>query len=78
MLFLIHNQQYLKQLIAPYTIQRDELIKLHDPIFSMDICKQYDNVVKWMLVKELTQHTQASVEDTLIFLESFNLEEYMQ
>lgn len=77
-MFLIHNQQAIKNLIQPFTNQYNQLLELEDPIFIDDIQKQYKNVVRWIIVKQLMENTPASVEDAFIFLDEFNIEEYLR
>jgi hypothetical protein len=76
-MYLIHNQLYIKSLIQPYTDQYEELLRLEDPIFIADIDKQYNNTVKWIIVRVLTEKTGATAEDAFILMESFHIGEYL-
>lgn len=77
-MFLIHNQQSIKNLVQPYTSQYNQLLELEDPIFIDDIQKQYKDVIRWIIVRQLMENTPASVEDAFIFLDEFNLTDYLR
>lgn len=75
--FLVVNQDLIKTLVAPYTIQRNLALQQHVPIFYDDIQNQYINAIKCVIVKALTQHCQVTTEEAYVFVESFNVLDYL-
>lgn len=76
-LILIHNQEHFKQKTKEYKKQRDELLKQQDVSFHDEIHKQYKEVCKWVIVKEICEATGKSNEEVLIVVEQLNMDEYL-
>lgn len=78
-LFFLHNQKQLKDLTRPYTKQYQELLDNENSLFIDDIEKQYITILKWLLVKEiLGLFNDINVEEAFVFVDGFNIKEYLK
>lgn len=74
---LIHNQQYYKDMITPYTKRRDNFLIINDKVFHDDINNQYWDMVKSVIASDLNFSLAVSYEDAIVVLEEINLKEYL-
>lgn len=72
--FASANLEYWQHLVKPIKDRRDQLLQEQDPVFRIDIEKQYVDRVKHVLLCDLCIRLRGIPTDTaLIFIESINL-----
>ena len=74
---LLYNQPYFKELLRPFIVQRDELKLKEKPEFHADIDKQFDEIVRVELMKDMTARHGIAVDEIKMVLETLNLKDYL-
>lgn len=76
-LYLLHNQEYLKNLINKFLIYKNKLLEKEPKEFKLDILNQYKTIVRFMIANEITQRLAVDYETVIVTLEELNIEEYL-
>jgi hypothetical protein len=77
--YLVNNREHIIDIINPYTIHKDKLLKEMPNEFQKDINEQYLYTCKQVLIKELSEAMleNVSVQDIIIDVNSLNLLYYI-
>ena len=75
--FLMQNHFHFKESTQRHREQKEILLLNEDPVFHEEIKEQYRDVVKQMLVDEITKQFAIPVENVMITLEGFNVDAYV-
>jgi len=78
-LYLIHNQWKLKELIKPLREQKENLFNQDSEYvrtFKDDINKQYDDLVRKVLIEEISKELTLPVDCVIMTIENLNLESF--
>lgn len=68
--YLITNIDHFKDLCAKELLKRAELLKVEDRLFHSNIEKEFNETIKFIIVKDL--NNRYNIEDILISLEELN------
>jgi len=75
--FLMQNHFHFKEATRKYREQKENLLLTEDPSFHDEIEKQYEDIVKQLLVDEVTKQFAFPVESVIISLEGVNISAYV-
>ena len=76
--YLTHNQEYVKKIVEPFTQQKNYLLEKEDESLKDEINSQYKEIIKRMIVEEITKKLAIPAEDVIIIIENINLEIYLK
>ena len=75
---LLYNQPYFRELLRPVMVQRDELKLKEKPEFHADIDKQFNEIARIELMKDMTARHGIAVDEIKMVLETLNLKDYLK
>ncbi len=78
MVYLVHNQAHIKELVAPYTKQRNDLMAQQPVEFHDDIEKQYLNLVREAATLDVAKTLNVNLVNVKMVLEQTNLKAYLE
>lgn len=75
--FLVQNHFHFKEKTAPFRKQKEALLTKEDSSFHEEINQQYRDLVKQMVLDEITKQFALPIESVIITLEGFNVDAYV-
>jgi len=75
--FLIQNHFHFREVTQPFKAQKEKLLSQEDEAFHEEIKEQYRELVKQMVVDEISKQYAFPVESVMITLEGFNVDAYV-
>jgi len=73
--WIIVNMGYIKELVHPIKLQKENAFKQQDVLFHDDISKQYVDIVKEIISIEISKSIACSTEDIYATVEDGTWEE---
>lgn len=75
--FLVQNHFHFREATRKFKKQKEQLLAQEDESFHQEIKEQYRDLVKQMVIDEISKQYAFPVESVIIALEGFNVDAYV-
>lgn len=76
--YLVANKEHLKLSCSSLETTKNSLLNKHPEAFTDFIKEQYHNMIRNIIVNEVTKALAIPAEDVILVLDSINVEEYLK